>query len=190
LIMLSVAAVAGTDQFGTPYNAGFEFYDSAGAKYGTGPVMSVLAAPAPQCVSPSQVAVLSVTLRAGQQYWFEAVLDVLAQSANLIYLTMGGTCAPSAFNCWIKYESLYSATTGTALGVSRNQTGLSGSGSFGNNTGMNSGTPVSGNQYWVRLQGTITAGANGTLTVAQASSATAASFTVETGRLFAYPIPQ
>ena len=136
----------------------------------------------PQCASIGQVAIASTPVGAYTYSW-AADLVVQAQSANSAYITMGGP-ATSDFQCWIIWSQLTPASyaQGNPSNLFRSQT------TIGTNTGLNSGALISGQVYPVRLWGYATFTAPGNLVFNQASSASAASFTVKKGMLWVvYP---
>lgn len=134
---------------------------------------SFLTADQGACSSTTQSTVLGpVSLDPGA-YWFEAEVKLTASSTRLAYITMGGTATASAFAAEITYGQVSDTTTGAAQDWSVEQATL------GDNTGLGMGhAMVSGEVYNVRIRGYITVSAAGTVTVNQASSANATSFTV------------
>jgi Spherulation-specific family 4 len=178
-ILFSVAAAAGTDQFGTSYQAGFSFNGPDGNTYGPGPAIQYLTSNATQCSSTTQTSTgLSLPVADGTAYWFEADVYIANQSTNQIYISLGGPSV-SSFYAMIKYEQLGNASVGAA-GDALNWTAEQST--IGVNSGAGSSSPtVNGSGYWVHLHGWVEPSANGNLTVEQASGAAAASFTVQKG---------
>jgi hypothetical protein len=154
-------------------NDGLAVFDGADENtYDTEQLMTYLTTDRGQCSSETQSTILGPVNISGT-YWFEADIFMTTQSVNSMFITMGGSTVPTSFGAWVDYNRLPGAAANDPNSTTVFQATL------GNNTGLGSGTTVSGQTYKVHIQGFISGA--GTLTVNQASSANAASFTVKQG---------
>jgi len=196
-LLFSLAAVAGTDQFGTSYPAGMSGYvlanqseasatPTAGpAVYGYGGQLKYVGTdgnayntgristnnPSTQVInSETQAPVSGLSIPvAASSYRFRAIIPFTASSVNSAYITMGGP-TPSYFHATIMY-----------LGA--NQSKIAFQETIGTNTGLGSAALVNGDNYVAIIEGIATFSAAGNLIVDAAASANATSYTIELGAI-------
>jgi len=168
-ILLSVAASAGTDQFGSSYPAGFAFTPGDGNVYNSGPALARTAST--QGISAeAQTALTGLTFDVQPgTYYFRGMICFTGNAAQTAYVAMGGTCTESAFVATIDYSV-------AASDVVQQTT-------FGSNTGLQSAALVNGGEYRAFIEGFITVSGAGTLLVNAATSANSLGWTSQPGSL-------
>lgn len=141
------------------------------------PISTILTANASTCSSSAQTATgLALPVLSGVTYIF--VVDCYVNcgtTGGRMYLSMSGP-TNSYFHATGRWEQLFSTVVDTAENISVAQS------TIGNNSLPNpvasAVTAAGGAGYWFHMQGSVTPTANGSLSVAQATSG-AGAFTVQ-----------
>jgi hypothetical protein len=172
VILASIASAAGTDQFGTAYPIGSSLGGPDGTTGWKAGKKRLTPAGGQAVISSSPVTLTgySFTLVPGS-YVFEAWVPFTADTATYTaYVYISGTATTSSFASTIQYTW----NSGAICYVQ---------GTFGSNTGLNTGTLATGRTYMAWLKGRVTVTGGGTLTVSGATSG-GDGYTISNGGMF------
>lgn len=171
-IMLSVAAAAGTDQFGTSYPAGASWFDAAGGRYSVGQRVLIAAGQNVTATAGAAVAGMQATVAAGSYY-----------VRGCVTWTQGGTA--NAQNFWFNgpAASLVTVPYFFALTTSAVSNGIGVAAKIGSAGGASMPSPAfaGGAVVCLWLEGTITFTAGGTFGLTAGEGTGATSFSISAG---------
>jgi hypothetical protein len=164
-LMLTVAASAGTDQFGTAYAEGIHFIDPVDTNNYSLAILrqTTTSVPTIGSTTAANLSGISIPVNIGT-YYYRAVVGITEVAANSAFVVLGCTATGSI-------QGLVSYLSTTA--VVKTQVAFA-------NTGLNSAALVAGTTLCL-LEGTITLTGGGVLTISLAASANANTFTVLQG---------